>query len=1251
MTSPRTAKTIKTIKTAEAARARRLARLAKSTRGARSAQTAVAAALGVGLLLHPGQPARGGAGADASSGWVVEHVALVTADPEPESGGEGSTGGDTSTEKASEESKTSEESTTSEDKPATSEKTSEDKPATSEKPSETTSGRSSEKPRSTKAPDTAAARAAVQVKARVAAQQAAGQAAVRAAGEAVRKVEGVPAAVAASVGATALSPAAGAGSGRPTSSGKALGDLHRSAGTGGSGPTTRVAPTLIAPSAPAVTAAVPASGTVTGVLERLARALVGVPPTSAIGGEVPAAPPLGALVLAQWALFRRGENPLLNRSPIVSTGGAQRIGTGQVVGDLDATDPDGDRLTYTVTQQAANGTVAMNPADGTWTYTPNPGYSGPDSFGVTVRDNNPAALGLGRLTGPVGQAIARSHPKLAQQLFGSHAVTKTISIPGNRAPSSGGTGPAVGTPSPAGVVTGTVGIVDGDGDALTYDLAPGQGPGRGGVQFGPGDRFTYTPSPAARHAAASEAALPGDRFDSFVVTVSDGKGGVTQVPITVPILGADENPVAAGTPIYDQSPAGVVTGNAAGSATDGDPQDVLVFGGSRTTPKGELVVNPDGTFTYTPSDAARHAAAKDGATDADKQDSFVITVSDGHGGRTAIPVTVTIPGANTSPVAEGTPTVGTPGGAGVVEGDAGSARDADGDTLTYSGSARTPRGTVVVEPNGTFTYTPDARARHAAAAEGAPASAKQDSFTVTVSDGHGGTETITVTVPIDGANVQPVVSGPPVVGAPASDGAVVGNAGAVTDADGDTLTYTGAGSTPKGVVVVNPDGTFTYTPSATARRAAAKDGATTADRQDTVTMTVSDGHGGTTTVSVAVPISPANQAPTAAVVAGVPDGRTGVVGVGLTTADGDGDPVTVTFTQPAAGTGTVVRNADGTFTYTPYASARTAAYSTGPKKDAFTVTLTDGYGGRTTVPVEVTVGPSVVDVGSNPYDIDFTPDGTKAWITNHDADKVTVVDLTTNVVTAVVQLPPGARPGDIELSKDGRTAYVANLGGNSVSAIDTTTFGVTTFPAGSSPGNLAVSNDGGVVYVANAADATVTVMDAATGRTLGTIPVGPRPSGIDLSSDGRYLYVTDESDRVLRTIDTTSNSVVETRAYSLGGDVRVSPDGRYLYTSDRQFGYLQIEDTRTGRSTGLSGYTNDKASDLELSPDGTRAFQTFVERGLLREWDAVEGRLYGYNAGPRPTGVKISSDGRTAYVVGEAGTMTVVALRSVDSRA
>src|SRR5262245_61344600 len=53
---------------------------------------------------------------------------------------------------------------------------------------------------------------------------------------------------------------------------------------------------------------------------------------------------------------------------------------------LQASDPDGDPLTYNVTQAPAHGIVVVQPMTGPASYPPNSGYCGPHSFRFTVID-------------------------------------------------------------------------------------------------------------------------------------------------------------------------------------------------------------------------------------------------------------------------------------------------------------------------------------------------------------------------------------------------------------------------------------------------------------------------------------------------------------------------------------------------------------------------------------------------------------------------------------------------------------------------------------------------------------------------------------------------------------------------------------------------------------------------------------------------------------------------------------------------
>ena len=170
-----------------------------------------------------------------------------------------------------------------------------------------------------------------------------------------------------------------------------------------------------------------------------------------------------------------------------------------------------------------------------------------------------------------------------------------------------------------------------------------------------------------------------------------------------------------------------------------------------STPKGSVSITTAGAFTYTPTAAARHAAAGVDALPAAKQDTFTVTINDGYGGTITKAVTVTVLGKNTAPT--GYARVGWPNGnTGVVTGYI-SAGDADYDPLTYA-ALTTTKGTVTVTNTGSFTYTPTAAARHAAAAQ-RPRRRQTGHLHHRGQRRHGGTANITVTVTVVGKNTAP----------------------------------------------------------------------------------------------------------------------------------------------------------------------------------------------------------------------------------------------------------------------------------------------------------------------------------------------------------------------------------------------------------------------------------------------------------------------------------------------------------------
>ncbi|MDP4203109.1 MAG: Ig-like domain-containing protein, partial [Bacteroidota bacterium] len=435
-------------------------------------------------------------------------------------------------------------------------------------------------------------------------------------------------------------------------------------------------------------------------------------------------------------------------------------------------------------------------------------------------------------------------------------------------------------------VNGIVTATDADGDVLTFSKV--SDPAHGSVVVNADGTYTYTPN------------VDYTGTDSFVVGVTDGNGGYASATVNVTVTPVNHVPTITirqttmeDSPIYDSV-----------SASD-DDGDTMTFSKGISPVHGTLIVNSDGAYLYTPD------------KDFNGKDSFTITVNDGKGGITAVKIIVTVLPVNDDPVLTATP-VTTPEDT-PVNGSV-TATDVDGDVLTITKDSDPIHGSVVFNPDGTYTYTP------------AKDYNGDDSFTVSVSDGNGGTATATVTITVTPVNDDPVITVTPVT--TPEDTPANGNATA-TDVDGDVLTFAKGSDPLHGTVDVHADGSYTYTP--------AKD----YNGDDSFTVSVSDGNGGTATATVTIIITPVNDDPvlTAAPVTTPEDIP---VNGSVTATDVDGDVLTITVgTTPSHGTVDV--HSDGSYTYTPAKDYN--------GDDSFTVSVSDGNGGTATATVTVTITP------------------------------------------------------------------------------------------------------------------------------------------------------------------------------------------------------------------------------------------------------------------------------------------------------
>jgi hypothetical protein len=341
---------------------------------------------------------------------------------------------------------------------------------------------------------------------------------------------------------------------------------------------------------------------------------------------------------------------------------------------------------------------------------------------------------------------------------------------------------------------------DADGDALT--IISYTQPASGVTTLNTDSTFTYSPN----------AGFTGS--DEFTYVISDGVNESTAATVSLEVSGGGNAAPLAQDDSASTSEGVPVTVGVLLNDSDADGDALTVDALTQAT-NGTVVLNADSTVTYTPN------AGFVGT------DSFTYKATDGTSSSNVATVTVQVAAvANVAPVAAND-TASTNKGLAVILSVLGNDTDADGDSLTVAGLTDPANGTAVLNSDGTITYTPK------------KGFAGTDSFTYRVSDGLNQSNVATVTIQ--------VLNRPPVA---VNDSASTAKNQIVTvavltndsDPDGDPLTITALTQPKSGKVVLNADGTLSYTP---------KKGFTGAD---SFTYRASDGtaESNTATVSIVV---------------------------------------------------------------------------------------------------------------------------------------------------------------------------------------------------------------------------------------------------------------------------------------------------------------------------------------------------------------------------------------------------------------
>lgn len=301
-------------------------------------------------------------------------------------------------------------------------------------------------------------------------------------------------------------------------------------------------------------------------------------------------------------------------------------------------DLDGDQLTAARTTNPGHGTATVA-ADGSFTYTPNAGFAGTDSFTCSVSD------GTGSSTATVTITVTNSAPVAVAD---SYAVEKNKQL----------------TVTAGGVLANDS---DADGDVITAVKVTG--PAHGTLALSANGAFTYTPT----------AGFSGT--DSFTYKASDGS--LTSSTVTVTITVMNHAPVAAAQTLSLQEGA-TKTVTLTGTDADGDALTFRVV----TRPAHGTLSGTAPKLTYTPSKYYYGV------------DTFTFVANDGAADSAAATVTFNIAHVNHAPTATGK-TVNAVENTPLVIVLLGN--DVDGDTLLYQVVAQPKHGTLSgLAPNLTY---------------------------------------------------------------------------------------------------------------------------------------------------------------------------------------------------------------------------------------------------------------------------------------------------------------------------------------------------------------------------------------------------------------------------------------------------------------------------------------------------------------------------------------------------------------------
>jgi VCBS repeat-containing protein len=263
--------------------------------------------------------------------------------------------------------------------------------------------------------------------------------------------------------------------------------------------------------------------------------------------------------------------------------------------------------------------------------------------------------------------------------------------------------------------------IDIDGDTITLDSIT-TNPSNGSVTINDDGTITYNPN----------ADYHGN--DSFVYKINDGNGGESQARVNITINSVNDAPIIDSIiPINVHEDEALVTGNI--TATDIDSSNLTY-----TTTKNidGFNLNNDGSYNFNPSHTT-YQSLKEGEV---QTLTIPVAVSDGELTDTK-DLVIKVTGTNDIPTIEVATESYELENTSTQSGIIGDVVDIDGDDLSYSVTTDPTYGTFTIDENGNWSYDP------------VDSYGGADSVVVSIDDGNGGSVTKTLNFDVKMTNNNP----------------------------------------------------------------------------------------------------------------------------------------------------------------------------------------------------------------------------------------------------------------------------------------------------------------------------------------------------------------------------------------------------------------------------------------------------------------------------------------------------------------